>query len=705
MGKKRKRVAAGNCLLVLRTKKMKLFLLFCVALVFLVGCPKMPTQTQIVTDRDRIARETVRVMKESVAGIEFTQPLTLEDCIRIGLQNNLELRVKDLERAIASKDTLAEKLRMLPGLNLDGGIEYRDKLRKSDVYNWQLDKDQKDYTVSELKDSAKANLSLTWNVLDTILAYVRSGEKKMYEHILKQQHHRQAQFLALDITEAYWQAAAVEDALDYVHTVVKKLKKVKQDIDEAVKMKALDVMAATEAAMRLKELELTIRKLQTKLSKSRLNLSQYMGFNQNIEYTLYRPPIKPVVAALPHTRDLDIDRLEEYALTHRPDLFERDMQVRIQKEEAKRTFWQLFPGVNFFAATHYDANRLLLSNTWNSVGAGLGWNLLDLPSRLMEHKKAGQSIDMAEVQRLMLTVGVITQVHIALLDYAIKVDRFRLMEDTYILSADLLDMAKQKVTVGKLKRLDATQRHLEEMAAKLRRDEAVVDMIVAHKRLCVAIGIDPLDCDNSLVAGARGEGVAVDTTPLKRWKCSECGYIHTGPRPPEFCPLCGATRGRFTEYDGEGDLVASDVAADWRDKGEPVIREEGLGRSTSDGYSSGSYPSTSDGYSSGSYPSSSTYSSSSGVSSAVGSFLWKLQVGSFRKGEGAAKRITQLVNADLRIMDPRDATIEPANVPNLGAVHRVRFINLTQSDATNMKNELKQKGMEYWIIPPNSMHW
>ena len=31
------------------------------------------------------------------------------------------------------------------------------------------------------------------------------------------------------------------------------------------------------------------------------------------------------------------------------------------------------------------------------------------------------------------------------------------------------------------------------------------------------------------------------------WKCTVCGYIHTGDEPPETCPICGADRSMFVE--------------------------------------------------------------------------------------------------------------------------------------------------------------
>ena len=34
---------------------------------------------------------------------------------------------------------------------------------------------------------------------------------------------------------------------------------------------------------------------------------------------------------------------------------------------------------------------------------------------------------------------------------------------------------------------------------------------------------------------------------MKKWKCTVCGYVHTGDEPPEKCPVCGADRSKFVE--------------------------------------------------------------------------------------------------------------------------------------------------------------
>lgn len=65
--------------------------------------------------------------------------------------------------------------------------------------------------------------------------------------------------------------------------------------------------------------------------------------------------------------------------------------------------------------------------------------------------------------------------------------------------------------------------------------------------------------DKCPVCGAESENFKVLTSPSdvieaeagepdaadKKWKCTVCGYIHTGPTPPDKCPVCGADRSLF----------------------------------------------------------------------------------------------------------------------------------------------------------------
>lgn len=34
---------------------------------------------------------------------------------------------------------------------------------------------------------------------------------------------------------------------------------------------------------------------------------------------------------------------------------------------------------------------------------------------------------------------------------------------------------------------------------------------------------------------------------MKKWKCSVCGYVHSGDSAPGSCPVCGADKSKFAE--------------------------------------------------------------------------------------------------------------------------------------------------------------
>jgi len=51
-------------------------------------------------------------------------------------------------------------------------------------------------------------------------------------------------------------------------------------------------------------------------------------------------------------------------------------------------------------------------------------------------------------------------------------------------------------------------------------------------------------------AGAEGS--------TRRWKCTVCGYVHTGSEPPEKCPVCGADRSKFVLLEDEPAAALAD---------------------------------------------------------------------------------------------------------------------------------------------------
>ncbi len=59
---------------------------------------------------------------------------------------------------------------------------------------------------------------------------------------------------------------------------------------------------------------------------------------------------------------------------------------------------------------------------------------------------------------------------------------------------------------------------------------------------------------------------------MKKWKCTVCGYIHSGPEPPETCPVCGADKSKFVEVTVEENATAETQATETSVKKEKPAR-------------------------------------------------------------------------------------------------------------------------------------
>lgn len=96
-------------------------------------------------------------------------------------------------------------------------------------------------------------------------------------------------------------------------------------------------------------------------------------------------------------------------------------------------------------------------------------------------------------------------------------------------------------------------------------------------------GIEPPDkcpvCDApaSMFERVEEEGAGSDASSAKRWRCTVCGYIHQGDSPPDKCPVCAADKTMFVEVDESGkQLGESPVAGPDPLAGTPAIPEAPL---------------------------------------------------------------------------------------------------------------------------------
>lgn len=53
-----------------------------------------------------------------------------------------------------------------------------------------------------------------------------------------------------------------------------------------------------------------------------------------------------------------------------------------------------------------------------------------------------------------------------------------------------------------------------------------------------------------------------------QWICDICGYVHDEDEPPDSCPMCGAPKSKFSEWDGEDEDLLDEEFEDDDEFGE-----------------------------------------------------------------------------------------------------------------------------------------
>jgi rubrerythrin len=57
---------------------------------------------------------------------------------------------------------------------------------------------------------------------------------------------------------------------------------------------------------------------------------------------------------------------------------------------------------------------------------------------------------------------------------------------------------------------------------------------------------------------------------MKKFRCTVCGYIHTGDNAPDKCPVCGAPKDKFVAIEEGEKMTEKNLVANWDGETEEV---------------------------------------------------------------------------------------------------------------------------------------
>ncbi|MBW1616989.1 MAG: TolC family protein [Deltaproteobacteria bacterium] len=469
---------------------------------FMLSACAIDYKPNFAKDRQAALKED-KALLTKMLDVKQDKPLTLDDAIKISINNNLELRVNRILKDAADEKVVSEKLKMLPMLNLEGDIVRRSEYDIS-YYKYvnpdtmepygQIKVDQdgaaRTLTVSDDKEIFSGNIKLSWNVLDFGLTYIKAKQKAMGAVIKDIETDRQTQRLTAKVFSAYWKAVIADKNLERIPKVEQMLNEYKNVIQKAVNEKRVSPIALKEAENKIIELSIKTTEIQAQLEAARIELARLMGISPAIAFKLADADVECFVTNLPEPKNLNVNELEDVALKNRPELFATDIELQIQKQEAKALLLRMLPGLRFDAVQLYNSNDFLVNNSWSTVGANLAWDIFGLPAKYYAKKAQKKNIAAAQTKRIELTAAIMTQLRLALHDFAIKKKTFNYFNDFYTNHEDIVRIGAEYHKAGMLCDADMVERSIERFTAKLGRDESLAHMLDSFATLAVTLGID-----------------------------------------------------------------------------------------------------------------------------------------------------------------------------------------------------------------------
>ena len=436
----------------------------------------------------------------------ITAPLTLNDAIARALKYNLDHRLKLMEDAVAMGQLDVANINLLPAVVANLGARVRNNADST------FNEDKTLTSTSSDRDARTADLSVSWNVLDFAIGYVRAHQQADMALMVQERRRSVIHSIVNDTRRAYWRAVAAERALQGLEPMLrethKALNQAQVRIDELVG-------APLDALTYQQDLLLTIRELETRhrqLVEARTELAVLLNTHPGTPFTLADATVAPT-AVMGLELPINTQDLELIALQNRSELRAEAYQLRLNQREAKVALLEMIPGLNFTTGINYTSDSFKVNSDWYDASLNLSWNIMNLFKGPTRQRLVETKTELSNVRRLALSMAVISQVNIAQLrfqharaDYELT-NRLASVQDQI---AQRLTAGTQAKTVGEARRI---QGEVSALLSNLQRDMAYADMQSAFGSIFASIGADPLPTeveDDSIEALSLAVGAVQD---------------------------------------------------------------------------------------------------------------------------------------------------------------------------------------------------
>ncbi|MFT5533393.1 MAG: outer membrane protein TolC [Candidatus Paceibacteria bacterium] len=480
----------------------------------LTGCASMTPIALTGGDLKQQAQADRATARRNVPPI--TAALGLEEAIARALKYNLDRRARMMEEALALNAFEAGKYDMLPKLVASAG--YRS--RNEDLITRSIDSvtgapSLANPAISSERNHSNADLGLTWNLLDFGLSYYGAQQNADRLLIATERRRKAMHILIQDVRTAFWRTASSQKLRADITTTITLAESA---LDDSRQAETERLRSPIDALRFQRQLLDNLRQLETidqELSTARIDLAGLINAPLDSNLTV----IEPADLMKQKMLSWSITAMEDTALAQNADLREQNYNVRIAGIETRKAMTRLFPNLSFNDTLRYDSDKYMVNNHWNEAGLQLSFNLFNLLSAPSQLRLAEAGIALADQRRVTTQMAVLTQMHVARLQYASAVRQYQRADTIWQVDDRIRQHVANRASVEVQSKLEAVSNDTAAILSQLRRYQTLAQLHAAASRLQATLGMEPAigDVQTTPLAQLTDEVAG----SLKRWSEGE----------------------------------------------------------------------------------------------------------------------------------------------------------------------------------------
>ncbi len=449
--------------------------------VLLVGCGPHVGLEQMRLTNAAFDMKTYRTQAPVIS-----EPLTLEDALNYAARYNIDVWIAAHETRFEQELATQSTLKMLPSLMARSGYSDRSKFDASSSQSLESGEESLEPSYSSERYVRTFEIAATWNLLDFGISYLRARQQGNRVIVAMERERRAQQNLALQVTRAYWQAVtarvSAREAEQINEQVTATLKKIRQEVEE----KSISEVDGLRRETSLLERQEELLRYERGYMKAKTELASLIGLSLGTALTLADVDFDEPVDEAAH----DIEELEAEALHSRPELFEKDLEEAMSRDEAHAALAQMFPSPAMFLQLNYSSNRFYVFDHWNTVGLRASWDLLAIPQQIKQVDAIKLQTELIAKRRVAISVAILTQLHLTLIDREEALERRAFTKLVSEKSDMLLEAVESEVEEGKSHAGEAIDHKMKSLKARAKFLSAHDHLMNSNARLLNTLGRD-----------------------------------------------------------------------------------------------------------------------------------------------------------------------------------------------------------------------